>query len=240
LLCNVSLEMDVIVPEFGEHLLHGAVCQLLIEACSDSSVASKGRARFTAIEGDAQWAADPLDTLPVGEPSDGVWILWHGPYDTQAYGAAGGSIDSQVFTADAQPSPGEKCMSSLLTASGVPNDKGQLRWPPRLAILPAPGVDELCEQIESLFAEAARQAAGGPVNAALGEEMPQAVKQLRRLLLKETERFGMPLAVYQESERFLDKLDRVEQRLRTGIGTPARQRPLTEGSSTEIPVSRRS
>jgi hypothetical protein len=155
------------------------------------------------------------------------------PYDTQAYGAAGGSIDSQVYTPDVQPSPGEKCMSSLLTASGVPNNKGQLRWPIGLAILAAPGVDELCEQIESLFAEAARQAAGGPVNAALGEEMRQAVKQLRRLLLKEkTERFGMPLAVYQESERFLDKLDRAEQRLQAGIGTPARQRPLTEGSST--------
>jgi hypothetical protein len=155
------------------------------------------------------------------------------PYDTQAYGAAGGSSDAQMYGSEGQPSPGEKSTRSLLTASGVPNDKGQLRWPIGLAILAAPGADELCEQIDGPFAEAARQAAGGPVNAALAEEMRQAVNKLRRLLLKEkAERFGMPLAVYQESERFLDKLDRAEQRLQTGMGTPAGQRPLTQGSST--------
>jgi hypothetical protein len=124
-------------------------------------------------------------------------------------------------------------MSRLLTASGVPNDKGQLRWPIGLAILAAPEADELCEQIEVLFAEAARQTAGGPVNPVLAEEARQAVRKLRRLLRKDKEeRLGMPLAVYQESERFLDKLDRAEQRLRAGMGTPAGQRPVTAGSST--------
>ena len=155
------------------------------------------------------------------------------PYDMQAYGAAGGSTDPQGNAAEAQPGPGEKSRSSLLTASGVPNDKGQLRWPIGLAILAAPGTDELCEQIGALFDEAATQAAGGSVNPALAEELRQAVKDLRRLLLKEkAERFGMPLAVYRESERFLDKLGHAEQRLRAGMGPPAGQRPLTQGSST--------
>ena len=139
------------------------------------------------------------------------------PYDMQAYGATGGSTDPQANAAEVQPSRQEKSMSRLLTASGVPNDKGQLRWPIGLAILAAPGADELCEQIEALFEEVARQAAGGSVNPALAEEVRQAVKNLRRLLLKEkAERFGMPLAVYQESERFLNKLDRAEQLLRSG------------------------
>ena len=108
-------------------------------------------------------------------------------------------------------------MTRLLTASAVTNDNGQLRWPLGLGILAAPGANELRAQIDALFEEAARQAAGGPVNPALAEEVRQAVKNLRRLLLKEkAERFGMPLAVYQESERFLNKLDRAEQLLRSG------------------------
>jgi hypothetical protein len=125
-------------------------------------------------------------------------------------------------------------MSRLLTAIGVPNDKGQVRWPIGLAILAAPGADELSEQIEALFEEGVRQAADGPVSPALAEEAGQSVKKLRRLLLKEkAQRFGMPLAVYQESERFLDRLDRAAHLLRAGVGTPGGQRRLrTEGSST--------
>jgi hypothetical protein len=156
------------------------------------------------------------------------------PYDdTQTYAATGGNTDSQAYAAEAQPSPRERSMRRLLTASGVPNDKGQLRWPIGLAILAAPEADELCEQIDALFEQTARQAADGSVSSALAEEVRQSVKKLRRLLLKDkAERLGMPLAVYQESERFLDKLDRAEQRLRAGMGTPAGQHPLTEGSST--------
>jgi hypothetical protein len=76
----------------------------------------------------------------------------------QAYGSTGGSTGAQLYATEAQPSPEEKTTSSLLTASGVPNDKGQLRWPIGLAILAAPGADELSEQIDGLFTEAARQA----------------------------------------------------------------------------------
>ena len=129
--------------------------------------------------------------------------------------------------------------SRLLTASGVPNDSGQLRWPLGLAILAAPAADELCEQIDVLFEEMARQAAAGPVSPTLAEEARQAVKKLRRLLLKEkAERFGMPLTVYQESERFLNKLDRAQQLLRAGIATPGGQRrSSTEGASTSESTS---
>src|SRR6516165_5063135 len=141
------------------------------------------------------------------------------PYYYPTSGSSmGGSTDPQVSAAKLQPSPDEMSVSRLLTASGVPNDKGQLRWPLGLAILAAPGADDLCEQIDALFEEMARQAAAGPVSPTLAEEARQAVKKLRRLLLKEkAERFGMPLTVYQESERFLNKLDRAQQLLRAGI-----------------------
>ncbi len=134
----------------------------------------------------------------------------------------------------AQASGEEKTVTRLLTASGVPNDEGLLRWPTGLMLLGAPGVDELREQIEALFGEAARQAAGGQANSVFAEEARQTVKQLRRLLLKDkNERFTMTLAVYEESERFLNKLDRAERLLRTNTETTGGQGPLREkGLST--------
>jgi hypothetical protein len=71
------------------------------------------------------------------------------------------------------------------------------------------------------------------VSPALAEEARQAVTKLRRLLLKEkAERFRMPLAVYRESERFLNQLERAAQLFRAGLGTPGGQgRRGTDGSS---------
>jgi hypothetical protein len=118
----------------------------------------------------------------------------------------------QGYTADTQSSPEESSLVSLLTANGVPNDNGRLRWPLGLRILAAPETDELRERIDALFREAASQAAGGSVSQPLIEKMGQAVGKFRRLLLKDkTERLGMPLSVYNESERFLNQLDRAAQ-----------------------------
>lgn len=106
-------------------------------------------------------------------------------------------------------------MSRLLTVSSVPNDNGRLRWPLGLRILAAPETDELREQIDALFREATSQAASGPVSSPLTQEMRQAVKKFRRLLLKDkAERLGMPLSLYNESERFLKQLEHAAQVLR--------------------------
>jgi hypothetical protein len=163
---------------------------------------------------------------------------YYGPYGPSSGGYYGayepyyGSSELGTY----QPSPEEKNMSRLLAVSGVSNDKGQLRWPVGLTILAAPGADELSKQIDALFDEAAKQAADGSVNPALAEEVRQAVKKLRGLLLKEkAERFGMPLAVYQESERFLNKLDRAEQLFPAG----GQRRSRTEGSSTSDSIGSR-
>jgi hypothetical protein len=131
---------------------------------------------------------------------------------------------TELDGAPEQPGLDAASVSRLLTVSGVPNDDGQLRWPIGLTILAAPGTDRLREQINALFDEEARQAATGPVNPALAEGTRAAVKQLRKLLLKDkADRFVMPGAVYQESERFLNQLDRAEKFLRTGLAAPGGQ-----------------
>jgi hypothetical protein len=137
--------------------------------------------------------------------------------------AADGQVSNGSYYTPAKSQPGAEQVSVgiLLTATGVPNDNGQIRWPIGIAILAAPGADNLCDQIEALFQETVRQAAGGLVSPLLAEEARKAVKSLRTLLLKDKdERLGMPLAVYHESERFLDKLDRSLQLLREGMVTP--------------------
>jgi len=159
----------------------------------------------------------------------------HSYGNMQPYGDPGVSTNPQAYSAPPQPSPEEQRLSRQLTASGVPNNNGQLRWPLGLTILAAPGADELSAQIGALFEEATRQAAAGPVNPALTDETRQAVQKLRRLLLKEkAERFGMPLTVYQESELFLNKLERAGRLLWAGVGSPGEQRSAKPESSSAL------
>jgi plastocyanin len=173
------------------------------------------------------------------------------PYGTSGgYGGSQGSTQnyprsqtapagSEAYTAERQPDQQEKSWSSLLTASGVPNDNGQLRWPLGLRILAAPETDELREQIDALFQEAASQTASGSVSSPLIEEMRAAVKNFRRLLLKDkAERFGMPLAVYNEAERFLNQLDHAAQFLQAGMQGPGGEDHLSTATpSTSSPPS---
>jgi hypothetical protein len=139
---------------------------------------------------------------------------------------------SKGYTAEPQPDRQKPSSNSLLTASGVPNENGQLRWPLGLRILAAPQADQLREQIGALFQEATSQTVGGPVSSPLIQEMGEAVKKLRGLLLKDKdERFGMPLAVYNESERFLNQLQHAAQLFQAGLKGPGGQ----DGLQTAVP-----
>jgi len=175
--------------------------------------------------------ARPMQTGRVNPYGTGTSYAGSGGYGgsrgyPQRYGDSGrgASAGSEGYTAESQPYPEERSLSSLLTASGVPNDNGRLRWPLGLRILAAPQTDELRERIDALFQEAASLAARGPVNSSLIQEISEAVRKFRRLLLKDkAERFGMPLSLYNEAERFIYQLEHAAQLLKTGLQAPAGQ-----------------
>ena len=142
--------------------------------------------------------------------------------------ASGGttSLYSNPSFGSAAPSPEETAVSKVLTASGVANDNGRLRWPLGLQILggpeSGPQADALRGRLGALFQEAAEQAAKGPANPKLLEEITRAVDRLRDLLTRDRDERGLlPMAVYDEAERFLDQLKDAEAVLRAGLKTQA-------------------
>jgi hypothetical protein len=94
----------------------------------------------------------------------------------------------------------------ILTASGVPNQHGKVVWPPGLCFL---GADAQLEQLEAQLQLAAEQVPAGGANPHLLEEIRLNVDALGQLLLAhKARRFSMPRAVYEDAERFLQKLQR--------------------------------
>ncbi|MCI0458604.1 MAG: cupredoxin domain-containing protein [Gemmataceae bacterium] len=130
-------------------------------------------------------------------------------------------------------------MSRFLAASGVPNDRGRVRWPLGLRILAGRETDPLREQLDLMLQAAAEQAANGPASPNLLQQTSEAVDRFRRLLLRDKQdRFKMPLAVYEESEQFLDQLAKAVKVLEVGLGTPGgetRLRTISQGPAYAPP-----
>jgi hypothetical protein len=106
----------------------------------------------------------------------------------------------------------------MLTAIGVPNSNGQLRWP--LALRSMAETDYLREQLDALFFEAAEEALDGLVNQRLLHEIDRAVDKLRTLVKRDREeRFRFSETAYEDAERFLDYLKDATRMLREGWGT---------------------
>jgi hypothetical protein len=158
---------------------------------------------------------------PYGSGTPYASSAGYGALQGYTHDAESATAGPQQYSAESQPSPEEKSLSTLLTASGVPNATGRLHWPLGLRILAAPETPEMREQIDALFQETATRAASGPVNPPLIQEISRAIDKLRRLLLKDkVERLGMPLSVYSESERFLNQLEHAAQVLKPGLPVP--------------------
>ena len=154
----------------------------------------------------------------------------------QGYGNTTGGVMAQGYPVESQSNAQEQELSSVLQASGVPQDAGQIRWPVGLLALAAPDVDKLRAQIEGVFRQAASQASQGTVDAHLSHECVRAVAALRHALRKDQdERFAMPLSVYDESERFLNRLERAEHVLSAGMGGPANEPTLRTTRLAELP-----
>lgn len=126
----------------------------------------------------------------------------------------------------AAPSAEETALSKALTASGVANDNGRLRWPVGLQILGGPETaqqaDELRRQLGVLFQEAAGQAAKGPAGPKVLKDITRAVARLRDLLTQDQEERGLlPETVYDEAQRFLNQLEDAKAVLSAGLKTQA-------------------
>jgi hypothetical protein len=126
------------------------------------------------------------------------------------------------YQPEAQSSADDKLLARLLTASGVPNDDGKIRWPIGLSILDGPRPEVLRDQIGALFLVAAAQAASGAMNQNVVDQLTKDLNEFRRLLLKEKmERFGMTWGVYDEAEGFLAKLSAADKVLKAKLGSSA-------------------
>ncbi len=102
-----------------------------------------------------------------------------------------------------------RALEVILTASGVPNYNGRVAWPFAFRLL---GADAQMQQLEGQLQLAVEQVTASEVNPLLLDEIRHTVKTLRQVLLADREyRFSMPLAVYEDAERFLQKLERTPQ-----------------------------
>jgi hypothetical protein len=94
----------------------------------------------------------------------------------------------------------------LLTALGIPNEKGHVSWPIGLQVLsPAERNRELLQQSEALFQVAASQLASGQVDAQVVKQAVSVVDNLRQMLHARKAR--MLWGNYREAELFLNSLD---------------------------------
>src|SRR5262249_27653438 len=130
-------------------------------------------------------------------------------------------------------------LEAILTASGVPNDGGRVTWPLGLCLLGSEEDEALRQQAEALFEVAARQAQLGQVNPRLTRELTQAVSDLQARLRQNNDRNPLPRGVFDEAERFLNRLKKAPEVLDLALTTPpgGYGRPQTAASSTQAPAT---
>jgi plastocyanin len=152
------------------------------------------------------------------------------------YGTGYGQMYGQSSYEPESPySSEDRTLGRLLTASGVPNEVGRIRWPIGLSILGDAATQEQRDQIEALFQIAAAESMVGPVNANVSRQLTRNLQELRHLLLKDKEeRFRMASRTYEEAERFLAKLATAEKRLAAGLESRAPALVAEPGKQVEV------
>jgi hypothetical protein len=138
--------------------------------------------------------------------NQGNYSQGYGGSNTQCYGSSNTQLYSQPG-GQSEYSSEDKSLGRLLTASGVSNDNGRIRWPLGLAILAGRRPDELRDEIDAQVQLVATDAQAGVVSRNVSKLLAKNINEFRRLLLKDRrERFLMSSRTYDEAERFLDKL----------------------------------
>jgi hypothetical protein len=141
-----------------------------------------------------------------------------GPPNQPRYGGAGGyGMGGSTGGGDSASAPAAassggssaRALEVILRASGVPNQNGRVDWPVGLRLLRD---DSLRHQLEAQLQLAVEQVTAGGANPQLLDEIRRNVEALRRHLRADrARRFSMPLAAYEDAERFLQKLMRTPQ-----------------------------
>jgi len=132
------------------------------------------------------------------------------PYDAgmaqSGYGAASSSGNIYEPKARASKAKATTADSSnlLLTAFGLTDDSGAVRWPLAFRLLP-PEKEYLRRQVEAVFLVGLAQAVSGKSNPAMTQEARQAVASLRQWLIAHED--GLAEATRHEAREFLRKLD---------------------------------
>jgi plastocyanin len=152
------------------------------------------------------------------------------------YGTGYGQMYGQSsYEPESLYSSEDRTLGRLLSANGVPNESGRIRWPIGLSILGDTAAQEQRDQIEVLFQIAAAESMVGPVNANVDRQLTRNLKELRHLLLKDKEeRFRMASRTYEEAERFLAKLATAEKTLAAGLESPAPALVAEPGKQAEV------
>ena len=135
-------------------------------------------------------------------------------------GGSGGYGDTSGGYGGGQ-SGGQRGFEVILTASGVPNDGGQVRWPLGIRFLDSAEDQALRQQTEALFQVAAIHTQLGQLNPRLTWELKRAVNDLRSRLQERNDRRPLPWADYQEAQRFLNRLAKAPELLAQVLPTPS-------------------
>jgi hypothetical protein len=142
------------------------------------------------------------------------------PSGSAGYAQGGTQLSTSSPGNAGSQKPGQDYVELILTASGVPNEAGQLSWPFAIRIDGTPRGARLRRQTEALFQVAALQAQVGQVNPRLRPELTGAVGELRRHLQTTRERVLLSDATFDESERFLDGLTKAWSVLENAMTAP--------------------
>ena len=136
-------------------------------------------------------------------------LLMAGPAWAQYSGGGGYGGGNSASAGASSGGTSARALEVILKASGVPNQHGQVAWPLGLRLLRA---DSPMQQLEAQLQLAVEQVTAGGVNTQLLDEIRLNVEDLRQLLLADkASRFSMPLTVYEDAERFLQKLKKTPQ-----------------------------
>jgi hypothetical protein len=172
-----------------------------------------------------------LAACVLAAPSYGYGQYAGGGYDgTGGQGGyeTGGSAGDSASAAASSGGGSERALEVILTASGVPNEHGQVTWPLGIRLLRA---DSQVQQLQAQLRLAAEQATAGGANPLLLDEIRLNVEDLRQLLLADKARRSSPsLAVYNEAEDFLQLLKKAPKILAASApGGPTRSNRTVTG-----------